>query len=120
MTDHPEMDLVVTIVPRGNATEVRKAGHDAGAEGCTILHGIGTGIHERKKLMGVRIMPEKDIVLTLVPRAIADTVVEAIVAAAELNHSGTGLCFTVPADRIHGIHRNLPGEGDGGGGEDDA
>ncbi|NLE11704.1 MAG: P-II family nitrogen regulator, partial [Actinobacteria bacterium] len=63
-------DLIVTIVPKGLAEKPLRASQQAGAEGGTILYARGAGIHETRKILGVPIEPEKEILLTVVPRAV--------------------------------------------------
>lgn len=96
-------DLIVTIVDKGRCEVVIRASKDAGAEGGTIIPGRGTGIHETKKLWGIPIEPEKDIVLTIVPQANTSRILAAIVAAAELNKPGAGIAFVVDLKSVVGI-----------------
>ncbi len=96
-------DLIVTIVKRGWIDEIVKATRQAGAEGGTILHGRGTGIHEGKKLLGIPIEPEKDILLTLTPNEITNKVLAAIIKAGKLNKPGTGISFVVDVKKVAGI-----------------
>ena len=102
-------DLIVTIVNRGFSERVVKASKDAGAEGGTIFFGRGTGIHETRKLLGIAIEPEKEIVLTAVPKEISERVLEAIMEAAELNQPGTGIAFVIELKKIAGICHILEG-----------
>ena len=102
-TEEPGYDLIVTIVPKGSAEKALRASQEAGAEGGTILYGRGAGIHETRKILGVPIEPEKEILLTVVPRAVSDHVLETIVNAAHLNEPGAGIAFTVGLDRVAGI-----------------
>lgn len=97
-------DLIVTIVPKGDSEKVIKASKKAGAEGGTIIPGRGTGIHEGKKLFGISIEPEKEMILTLVPESKTDAILEAIVEAGELNKPGAGVGFVLDTKRIVGIH----------------
>jgi len=48
-------DLIVTIVNKGDAEKVVESSKRAGAEGGTIMHGRGTGIHEHARLLGITI-----------------------------------------------------------------
>ncbi|WP_067075168.1 P-II family nitrogen regulator [Methanoculleus horonobensis] len=95
-------ELIITIVKRGWSEPVLAAARGAGAEGGTILLGRGTGIHEVKTLLGIAIEPEKEIILTVVAADRTDTVLDAIVAAAELDQPGMGLAFVLPIRRITG------------------
>ncbi len=102
MSNGYDNELIVTIVKRGWSEPVLTAARGAGAEGGTILLGRGTGIHEVKTLLGIAIEPEKEIILTVVAAARTDAVLEAIVAAAELDQPGMGLAFVLPIRRVTG------------------
>ncbi len=96
-------DLIVTIVKKGWVEKIVDASRKAGAEGGTIIPGRGIGIHESKKLLGIPIEPEKEILLTLVPKEITDEVLSAIIEAGELNKKGTGVGFVLDLKRVVGI-----------------
>jgi nitrogen regulatory protein PII len=53
--------------------------------------------------MGICIEPEKEVVLTLVPRDKEDTILTAIIKAAELDKPGSGIAFVVPVKRVAGV-----------------
>lgn len=109
METRPDYDLIVTIVNRGFSERVVKASKEAGAEGGTIFFGRGTGIHETKKLLGIAIEPEKEIVLTAIPRSITDRVLSAIIEAGKLDQPGTGITFVVELKKVAGICHLLDG-----------
>lgn len=96
-------ELIVTIVPKGTAADIVQASKDAGAGGGTVLYGRGTGIHEAKKLLGISIDPEKEIVLTIVSTDQRQTITEAIVERGKLNKAGNGLTFSLPLSSLSGI-----------------
>jgi len=98
-----KFDLIVSIVNRGNASDVVQASKEAGAEGGTILNGRGTGVHENAKLFGIPIEPEKDIVLTLIDRNRTEAVLEAITQGAGLNQAGKGIAFVLDVEKTVGI-----------------
>lgn len=98
-----DFELIVTIVNKGDASKVVEASRHAGAEGGTIVHGRGTGIREQAKLFGIRIEPEKDIVLTLIPKNRTQQVLGAIVTAAQLDKPGFGIAFVLDVARVAGI-----------------
>lgn len=95
--------LIVTIVKRGWGDRIVESSMKAGAEGGTIIYGRGVGVHERQKIMGIAIEPEKEIVLSMVSRHNAEAVLAEITKAAELDKPGTGLAFTVPIETLTGI-----------------
>ncbi len=100
-------ELIVTIANKGDASRVLQASTKAGAEGGTILHGRGSGIHEQTKLFGIPIEPEKDIILTLLPEDRTEEVLGAIRAAISLDKPGRGIAFVLPVKSVAGIsHRS--------------
>ncbi|QGG46981.1 P-II family nitrogen regulator [Heliorestis convoluta] len=96
-------DLIVTIVKKGWSERIIKAAKAAGSEGATILYGRGTGIHEQKKLLGIPIEPEKEIILTVINKCKTDQVLEAIMEAGELKKPATGISFVLGLDKVVGI-----------------
>lgn len=99
-------DLIVTIVNKGKAEKVVESSKRAGAEGGTVILGRGTGIHEKAKLFGIPIEPEKEIVLTLTPSDITESVLEAILKDTDLNKPGKGIAFVLSIDKIAGINHD--------------
>lgn len=99
-------DLIVTIVNKGRAEKVMEAAKKAGAEGGTVMHGRGSGIHEKAKLFGIIIEPEKEIILTLVPSAISQEVLENILKEADLNKPNKGIAFVLSVDKVAGINHD--------------
>jgi nitrogen regulatory protein P-II 1 len=95
--------LIVTIVRKGSGETVLEASLKAGAHGGTILFGRGTGIHERQKILGIPIEPEKEIVLTLTYAHQLDGILAEIVKAADLEAAGKGLAFVVSVDKVAGV-----------------
>ncbi len=99
------VSLIVSIVRKGWGNAVLEASTTAGANGGTLLLGRGTGIHEKQKILGILIEPEKEILLTIVRSEIVDVVLKAIVAAGELEKPGAGTAFVMPIQNVIGaIH----------------
>ncbi len=98
--------LIVTITRKGCTDCIVAASREAGAEGATIVYGRGTGIHEHKKIWGIPIEPEKELVLTIIPEEKLQSVRDAIVKAGELDKPGTGICFVVELkDLVGAVHQ---------------
>lgn len=97
-------DLIVTIVNKGEAETVIDASRSAGADGGTIISGRGTGVHETAKILNILIEPEKEIVLTLVPRKITEKVLQAINEDERLDEPGKGIAFVMEVDEVLGIN----------------
>ena len=104
-------DLIVTILKKGCAEGIVRASKEAGAEGATIFFGRGTGIHEQKKLLGIPIEPEKEIVFTVITADKTEQVLDAIIEAGRLNQPGTGIAFVVELKKVAGVVHLLKGMG---------
>ena len=68
-----------------------------------MLYGRGTGVHERKTFFGILIEPEKEVVLTLIPRERTQPVLQAITKAGQLERPGTGIAFALDVSQVAGI-----------------
>lgn len=107
-----QFDLVVVIVASGMVEDALEAARRAGAEGATIVHGRGTGIHEQKKIFNIPIEPEKDILMLLVPQQLTDAILEAIDEAVDLGKPGHGIGFVLEAKRVVGLSHIVRGTTD--------
>jgi nitrogen regulatory protein PII len=96
-------DLIITIVKKGLSEKIMEATRSAGAEGGTIIFGRGTGIHEKARLLGIPIEPEKEIILTVVKKKITKNVLDSIVSSVNLDKPGTGIAFVIELSKVLGI-----------------
>lgn len=97
-----KVSLIVTIVRKGWGDKVLEASMKAGADGGTILMGRGVGVHERQKILGIPIEPEKEIVLSVTDPDRNEAILQEIVQACELEKPGAGIAFVVPVERVVG------------------
>jgi len=98
-----KVSLIITIVRKGWGDKVLEASMKAGAEGGTILFGRGVGIHEQRKLLGIPIEPEKEIVLSVVYPDKSERILQEICEECELEKPGTGIAFVIPVERVLGV-----------------
>lgn len=98
-----DYQLIVAIVKRGNADEVIDTAKEAGVTGATIFYARGTSIHEPHPFLGIRLTSEREVVMVIVPREDAQTLLERIVERTELEQPGNGVAFLLPLDRVMGI-----------------
>jgi len=103
--------LIVVIVRKGCGDTVVEACLKAGADGATVMFGRGVGIHERQKFLGIPIEPEKEIVLSVVPRDKAEMILDKVEEAADLDKPGTGIGFILPVEKVVGIIHTTIGNG---------
>lgn len=102
MNYETDVDLIITVVKKGWGELALKASMDAGARGGTILYGRGAGIHEQKTLLGMRIEPEKEILLTAVKSDNEDVIMMAIAEAVGLDKPGSGVSMVLPLKKLIG------------------
>ena len=91
--------LVVAIVNKGFAEDAMAAAK-AGAGGGTVLSAHGTAKPDDATFFGVPIVPEKDVLLVLVPVETADAVVDAVRGLPCLQEKGSGIVFCAPVERF--------------------
>lgn len=103
MTKNDNYELVVAIVNGGFSSAVIDTAVNAGAGGATLIKGRGTGVHETDNILGVRIQPEKDLIIILTPKEKRSSIMEAICKEAGLNTEGHGICFSLPVEDFSGI-----------------
>ena len=100
-------DLITVIVKKGLSEKVLDSAKKAGAEGGTIMFGRGTGIHEKAKLFGIPIEPEKEIVLIIIDKKKTKKVLDSIVNSVNLNKPGVGIAFVFELSKVLGICHGL-------------
>lgn len=100
----PLYDLIISIVDKGFADTVVDATKAAGAEGGTITYGRGTGIHEKAKLFGIPIEPEKEVVLTLITRDKTEQILQTVLDDCQLCRPGKGVAFVLHVEKTVGIN----------------
>ncbi len=103
METKKSFEMILTIVNSGFADNVMDAAKSVGANGGTVLHARGTGIHEAEEFFGVSIQPEKDVVLILVESENKKAIMQEIYKKAGLATEGRGMCLSVPVNDVVGI-----------------
>lgn len=98
-----EISLIISIVRKGWGDKILESSCTAGAEGGTIMFGRGVGVHEKQKILGIPIEPEKEIVLSVTSTNRADAVLDHIVQSAELDKPGAGIAFVIPVEKVVGV-----------------
>ncbi len=96
-------ELIVAIVTKGNAAEVKEAAKKAGAKGGTTVHGLGLGGEEAARFLGISIQEEKDVVLIVVDKEHREEVMRSIVSACGIESEARGICFSLPVDSAIGL-----------------
>ena len=95
--------LITCVVQRGKADGVAKAAMVAGAAGATIFFARGMGLRERLGLLGLAIVPEKEVILIVVKAEETPKIFEAVVKAAKLDAPGMGIAYVIPIHEVAGL-----------------
>jgi nitrogen regulatory protein P-II 1 len=98
-----DLELITCVVQRGRADKVAKAAIDAGAGGATVLFARGMGLRERLGLLGLAIVPEKEVIMIVSEKANTGKVFAAIVKAAKLEVPGMGIAYVSPITAVAGL-----------------
>lgn len=101
-----DMEMIMTVVNKGEFASVMEAAKSAGATGGTMIHARGLGSEEAAKFLGITINQEKDIVMILVPAPDKHRIMEAINNGLALGRAGSGICFALPVSTAFGLATN--------------
>jgi nitrogen regulatory protein P-II 1 len=97
------LEVITCVVQRGKADKVAKAAIEAGAGGATIFFGRGMGLRERLGLLGLAIVPEKEVITIVSQKSKTDMIFRAIVKAGKLDVPGMGIAYVTPITRVAGV-----------------
>lgn len=100
--DAPYCCLMI-VVDKGRGHECMKIARTAGASGGTILRGHGAGV-PKDFYFPLLIEPQKDVVMTVIPRGIMDAVRTAVFEGMQLGLRGNGILFTLPVLNTVGLY----------------
>ncbi len=97
------LELITCVVQRGKADKVAKEALAAGAGGATIFYGRGMGLRERLGLLGLAIVPEKEIIMIVCNKEETPRIFDAVVEAGKLNVPGMGIAYVIPIHAVVGL-----------------
>ena len=87
---------IMAIVNKDYADDALAAARKAGAGGGTVLQARGTASEDDAAFFGVKLVPEKELLLVLADSSLADAVVDAVRALPCFAEKGSGIAFRVP------------------------
>ncbi len=90
--------LVCVIVNAGYAEAVMQEARKAGARGGTIINARGTGKEQDMNFFGIQIVPEKEMLVMVAEKDLAEKLVQTVKALPLLEKPGSGMVFTVEAN----------------------
>ena len=92
MTDN-NYEMINVIVNKGYAEDAMAAARKAGAGGGTIIQAHGTAKEGDAKFFGSEIVPEKDMLVILVPKDKKEAIVNAVKELNCFKKAGSGIIF---------------------------
>ncbi len=95
--------LIVTILKKGAARKAVRASKSCGAEGGTTLLAQGSGIRDKENILGITMLPEKELILTLICNEDMETVLEQICDSCQVQRPRHGLAFVLDVAGVTGI-----------------
>ena len=87
-------EMINIIVNKGYAEDAMAAARKAGAGGGTIIGAKGTAREGDSTFFGVDIVPEKEMLMILVPQDKRDSIVQAVSSLACFEKAGSGIIFS--------------------------
>lgn len=93
MADDKSYQMINVIVNKGYAEDAMAAARKAGAGGGTIIGARGTAKEGDAAFFGMKIVPEKDMLMILVPSEKKDDIVKAITELPCFSEAGSGIIF---------------------------
>ena len=93
MKNENSYQMINVIVNKGYAEVAMAAARKAGAGGGTIIGARGTAKEDDAAFFGMKIVPEKDMLMILVPASKKDDIVNAITALPCFAEAGSGIVF---------------------------
>lgn len=96
-------ELIMCVVQRGHADQVAKGAVQAGARGATIFFARGMGAREQLGLLGLAIVPEKEVVMIVCREGETDKLFDAVVEAGHLHTPGMGIACVLPIRKSAGV-----------------
>jgi nitrogen regulatory protein P-II 1 len=96
-------ELITCVIQRGHGDKVAKAAVHAGAKGATIFFARGMGAREQLGLLGLAIVPEKEVIMIVCKEGETRAIFQAIVEEGRLNTPGMGIAYVIPIYESAGV-----------------
>lgn len=97
-------EAIFIIADKNYLDDILDAAQAGGSTGGTIIHGRGTGCHEKALLFNIIIEPEKIIVLILAKKEKTAAIVNSIEKKLNIDEPNTGIIFVMDVNRTLGLY----------------
>lgn len=98
-----QYEVIFVIVDNKRGEEVVKVAEKYGSKGATIIHGRGSGVHEKASIFNITIEPEKEIVMLLVKSEVHAEILNGLSEDLNIKAPGQGIIFTASVNQAIGL-----------------
>jgi len=95
--------LILVISNKGYTHEIMEVAKENGARGGTVLHAKGTADAESAKFLGIKIQPEKEIILIVVPNGLTEGIMKSISEKLGAHTKVRALTVALPVTNLTGF-----------------
>lgn len=96
-------EVIFVVVDNHEGDKVVEIASKYGSKGATIIHGRGSGIHEKASIFNITIEPEKEIVMLLVKSEIHDEILAGLSKELNITQPGQGIIFSASVNKAIGL-----------------
>lgn len=96
-------EVIFVVVDNHRGEEVVSVAEKYGSTGATIIHGRGSGVHEKASIFNITIEPEKEIVMLLVKADKHDEIFEGLSSDLKIKEPGQGIIFSASVNQAVGL-----------------
>lgn len=97
-------ELIIIISNQGFTEEIMETAKLNGARGGTVIHGRGTSNEETVKFFGIKVQPEKELLLIVTTEDKKSAIMKAVTDNHGFNSEARSLCFSLPVSEIVGFN----------------
>lgn len=101
-------ELIFCIVNNGFSDAVMDTAREFGARGGTVINARGTANPDAEKIFHIKVQPEKEMVMIIVPTEIKDDILHALYKEVGLKTPGQGIAFSLPVEETVGLATRAP------------
>lgn len=102
-TINMEYEVIFVVVDNHRGEEVVKIAETYGSKGATIIHGRGSGVHEKASIFNIAIEPAKEIVMLLVKSEKHQEILEGLSNDLNIKDPGQGIIFSASVNQAIGL-----------------
>lgn len=103
MLKEPTHDLILAVVDSENSDLAFDAAKEAGCRGGTVLKSRQVSVEQARKVFGITIQPEKEILMILVPRQDKQAILKAICNKVLQSTGEHVTAFALPVTDVMGL-----------------